>query len=120
MNDVKLNTLAGGAVEERFNMALEEVLNNILDPNTDPGKARRIQLNVTLKPHEDRSFSVVEFGVKTTLQPPKPVKTGLIIDTDGKGRAVAAEYSRQIPGQGFIDETTGEIVNFNDRKASNK
>lgn len=115
MHEITLGTLAQGAVEERFNMALEEVLNNILDPNTTAKKARKIQLTVTLMPNENRQFTSVEFGVKTTLQSPKPVQTGLIIDMDGKGKAVAAEYSRQIPGQTYVEPSTGEIVDFQKR-----
>lgn len=109
MEEIQISTLAGGAVEERFNDALQEVLENIQDPNTDAKKKRKITLTVTFEPKESRDFTGVDFQVKTTLQPAVPVQTGLIIGIDGKGHAVAAEYSRQIPGQTFVDESTGEI-----------
>ena len=110
MQDVKLETLAGGAIAERFNDALQEVLDNIVDPNTDYKKARKVTLSVSFKPREDRSFAIVGCDVKTTIAPPKVVETGIVIDTDGRGRAVAAEYANQIPGQMDVEEVQNSKV----------
>ena len=43
--DLSLETIASGTVPEKFQRALEKVLENILDPNTD-AKAKR-QITVT-------------------------------------------------------------------------
>ena len=54
MNDKRLTlaNLCDGAVQEKVDRALEKVSNNILDPNTEPGKKRSITLKITLKPKE--------------------------------------------------------------------
>lgn len=37
-----VESLCGGAVQERINRAIKQVVDNILDPNTDPKKKREI------------------------------------------------------------------------------
>lgn len=58
-------TLAGikeGAVEERFQIELMRVLNNIRDPNTDAKATREITVKVIFKPGDqrDQAFVVVK------------------------------------------------------------
>lgn len=109
---VTIGTLAGGAVQERFEIELQKVLQNIMDPNTDWKKKRTITLSVTFDPTEERSFSTINCAVKSTLAPQKLVSSGLFIGKDGKGRALAAEVVKQTPGQIFIEPNTGEIIDL--------
>lgn len=115
---VSISTLAAGAVEERFNDGLQEVLTNIIDPNTDWKKKRKIVMTITLLPNEERNLSFVDCDVKITTAPQKTVRTALYIDEDGRGKAVAAEMVKQAPGQTYIGDH-GEIIDLN-RKVSNK
>lgn len=112
---ISISTLAGGAVQERFEEELQKVLQNIMDPNTDWKKRRKIQLNVEFDPNEEREFSTINCNVKSTLAPQKTVSSGLFIGKDGKGRAVAAEVVKQTPGQIFVEPSTGEIVDLKAR-----
>jgi len=91
--DVSLDNLAGGAVVERFNDALAEVLTNILDPNTTLAK-RAISLKVEIKPDENRDFGAIDITCKTTLAPSTPLKTKIYIGRDKTG-PVATEYNPQ-------------------------
>lgn len=43
-----LSEIADGGVQVKLNRALQQVADNILDPNTDPTKKRKVQLNITL------------------------------------------------------------------------
>lgn len=43
---VNLNNLAGGAIQEAINFGLEEVFENILAPNTEAEKARKLTIRV--------------------------------------------------------------------------
>lgn len=113
MDTIKLDTLAGGAVAEKFNLELEKVLANCMDPNTDFKKARKITLNVTIKPNEERDETGVQFEVKSTIAPSKPVETRMIIGLDEDLKVQAAEYQKgQLPGQteAVSDPETGEVV----------
>lgn len=119
MEEIKIGTLAGGAVEERFNQALKKVLANVQDPNTDHKKKRTITVKVTIASNEERSLCGVDFEVKETLAPAKNVQTALLIGQDGQGKPVAAEYLKQVPGQTYVDTESGEIIDFQ-RKANNQ
>ncbi len=114
-NMINLEKFAGGALAEKFNMGLQEVLENIADPNTDPTKLRKLTLELKFKSDEDRELSMVDIIVKTKLEPNMPVATKLIIDRDGQGGIVASEYKNQIKGQQHmkVDEETGEILDDN-------
>lgn len=112
---ISLSTVANGAIEERINIALQEIVNNIVDPNTDYKKKRKLSITMTFTPREDRDFTSVAFDVKPTLAPQKTVETGLLIDFDGNGEAVAAEYRKQAPGQTYIDDNSN-IRNLSNAK----
>lgn len=111
MEEVRIGTLANGAVEERFNQSLRKVLHNIQDPNTDHKKKRTITMKVTLEANEDRSLCKVDFSVTEALALVKNVQTALLVGTDGQGHPVAAEYLKQVPGQVFVGDNS-EIVDF--------
>ena len=92
---ISLESIGSGAAVERFKLALNDVLDNILDPNTDAKKARSITLKITMKPDENREFSKAEISVATALAPITPVKTQFFIGRDNTGHGVATEYNPQ-------------------------
>lgn len=109
MTNIKLSEFAGGAVDERFNLELQEVLKNINDLNTDPTKKRKITITVTMTGNDDRDLSSVLVEAKTVLVPAMGISSTLILDHDEKGKPVAAELKSGIRGQSFISED-GEIL----------
>ncbi len=108
--EMRLDSLANGAVAEKFNAELETVLKNCMDLNTDFKKARTVTLKCSLKPSAERDEVAVEFEVKSTLAPSMPVGSRLIVGKDNEGKVQAAEYQRgQLPGQAEFDPETGEV-----------
>ena len=105
MSNQKLNLaeMAQGAFMEQFHRELGEVLSNIADPNTDPKKARKITLSMILKSDENREVVTVETQSKSTLVPPKPLGTTIIIDREKDGSVVGAELVSGQKGQMYID-----------------
>ena len=103
-NKLNLAEMAQGAFMEQFHRELGEVLANIVDPNTDPKKARKITLSMTLKSDENREVVTVETQSKSTLVPPKPLGTTIIIDRDNDGTVVGAELISGQKGQMFMDQ----------------
>lgn len=112
-NMIDLEKFAGGALAEKFNIALKEVLENIADPNTAPKAKRKLTIELTFTPDEERELSLVDIVVKTKLEPQKGVATKILIDKDGNGGIIASEYNNQIKGQQYmkIDEESGKITN---------
>lgn len=105
---VDLENFADGAVAERFNIELKKVLENLVDPNTDAKKKRKVQLTVTVKGNEKRELAEIEISAKTTLAPANAIETTIIIDRDKNG-ITGKELKSGIPGQTFFDSETGEI-----------
>mgnify|MGYP000868145891 CR=1 FL=1 len=102
--EVNLANLTRGALMEQFNTELEKVIENIADPNTEAKKARKITINITLKPNENRNIVAVEVQTKSTLAPANKVETNLFIDKDKDGNLAVAEIYNEIPGQMSIDD----------------
>lgn len=86
--------MKNGAFLEVTDLELTKVINNIRDVNTDPKKARKLTISVTLKPDDSRQNIAVGFDVKTTLAPVNSQVT-MLYDT---GENVL-EMTPQIPGQ---------------------
>ena len=117
-NMINLEKFADGALAEKFNIALKEVLENIADPNTPHKIKRKLTVDLTFETDEQRELSVVAIETKTKLANPKGVATKIIIDRDGKGGIIASEYMSQIKGQQYlrVDEETGEVLDTNKDK----
>ncbi|MEG0133086.1 MAG: replication terminator protein [Clostridium sp.] len=110
--NISLDRLADGAVAERLNSALKEVMENIADPNTDHKVKRKLTLEMVFVTSEDRSLSEVTATAKTKLASRKSIGTKFLIDKDMDGDILATEFKKQIPGQQYIkvDSETGEVI----------
>lgn len=54
---ISLDTLDNGGVLELFGTCLQEVLDNIQDPNTKPDGTREISLMVKFRPNKERNYT---------------------------------------------------------------
>jgi hypothetical protein len=102
-NKLSLATLSGGAAIERFDLALAEVVENMLDVNTNPKQDRVITLTAKIKPREDRQMAQVTIEVKTRLAAVTPFALDMFMGTTAEGEAVALEANpnqmKLFPGQ---------------------
>lgn len=100
MEKVKLNELTGGALQEKFDQALETVVANMQDPNTPWKNKRAITIRLTFEQNEDRDDATVNVSVDTKTAPVKPIATRMAIGMDLEtGKAYAQEYGSQVRGQ---------------------
>jgi hypothetical protein len=111
-NMINLQTFAGGALAERMNQAIKEVLENIADPNTAFKFKRKVTLEMKFETGEDRELTEVEIVAKSKLAPRSSVSTRIIIDKTGEGEVLATEFRNHIPGQTVmkVDAVTGELT----------
>lgn len=114
---INLNTLAEGALLEKANMAMQQIFENIQDPNTEATKPRKLTMIVTLKPNEKRDLAPATIDVRTNLAPVKGVDTNFIIGEDSDG-ITGAEMKSSIPGQMFIDRD-GDVADDLGHKVEN-
>lgn len=103
-----LDDLMNGAALERFNKSMQEVLQNIFDPNTDAKKPRKITMTVTVKPDKSRNSAKFYLDVRSTLAHVEPFETNVMLARDDAGNASAAEFGNEIPGQLNVDDITHE------------
>lgn len=87
--------MCNGAFQERTDYEMNRLIENILDPNTDPVAKRKIQITLELKPDADRTTVAVSCAVKSSLAPTYPVATMLYIAAND----TVIEMTPQIPGQ---------------------
>jgi len=108
---LELDSMARGAVRERFDHAMLQAMENILDPNTKATGTRRVTITLDMKPNEDRDQVLVSANVQTKLQPRAGVGTLLLLGQDIHGSVEFKELAPgQKPGQGVLDGTLPEGV----------
>lgn len=84
------------AAKERIRCAIQEVYENIANPNMEAEKARKLTIELTFKPDKnDRTDVDVTAIVKTSLQPQKAIASRMIVESDGRGNVLGAEWSRE-------------------------
>ena len=54
MQHIDMEKFANGAFTEQINRELKKVTENIQDPNTDAGTARKITVTIAFKPNQER------------------------------------------------------------------
>lgn len=107
--NTNLSTLAEGALQERFDHAIAQVTENILDVNTDPKKKRKITITLTMNTLDDiRDQMVMGAEIKTTLAPREPVSTRVLIEGNGKD-VFANELKSGQKGQMFFDPADSQL-----------
>lgn len=100
MSKVNLEEFAGGALQEKFDAAMESVLENMLDPNTPWKNKREINIKVTFEQNEDRDDTTVDVSVVPKLAAAKSIGTRMAIGKNIKtGELYAEEYGNQVRGQ---------------------
>lgn len=101
-NELKKDSIlrmAAGAIEEKVDYEVSRVIDNILDPNTDPKAKRKITVTLTFVPDAERKHISIQAEAKSALCPTAAVATAMVITSDGNGEMVVAEMVPQIPGQ---------------------
>jgi hypothetical protein len=82
--EANLLTIAGGGTKVLFDRAIQLVIENIKDPNTDAKKKRKVVLTFECEPYADRSGFHVEAAVETKLQAPQGVSGTVYIGREGQ------------------------------------
>lgn len=107
---VNLNNLAGGAIQEAINFGLNEVFENILDPNTEAEKARKLTIVIDIKPDETRQILKTKITCKPTLIPANSITTQMLLGREGD-KIIANELTKTNPNQVSFDDLEKEEDN---------
>ena len=109
MEAVELKNIAGGALQAKFNKAMEAVVANLLDPNTPSKDKRKITIEMTFVTDEERTQVASTVSVKQKLAPLHPINPQFGIGKDLKdGGNFIEEYGQHLPGQMALNENVNE------------
>ncbi|EOH96356.1 hypothetical protein [Enterococcus pallens] len=102
--DLNLSTLNGGALQEKFEYEMKNVMENILDKNTDPTKKRSVTLKIDMIPDKERELMVLSCSSQSKIVPREETTTKVLFGrNDHTGYLEAAELKSGAKGQMFID-----------------
>jgi len=89
------------SLESLFKIEFDKALENIMDKRTFSGGKRKIQINVTLIPSDEREMRRIAYDIKTTLAPIIGGYTELEIEEhkDGSYNTRPSVSSHKIKGQ---------------------
>ena len=95
MDLLSLKDIAGGALQEKTNTAMQKVIENMQDPNTPWKNQRQINIKIAFVQNEDRDDMAVAVSVDTKLAPVTPVLTRMAVGKDIRsGKVYAQEYGQ--------------------------
>ncbi len=98
-----LDALCNGALTERFNAEFAKFLRNLVDPNTDAKKKRKLILVLEATPNAERDFCVMNYDVQTKLAAPSTISQTVFLTQNSNGEVIASQVTNQIPGQIDMD-----------------
>jgi len=102
MSQITLANIGGGAAVEKFEDELKKVVENILDPNTEPNAKRTIVLTVTIKPTKDRTHGPVTVSAVSKLAPTMTYGTVAYFGMDGETPVAFEDNPKQVTIGDFI------------------
>jgi hypothetical protein len=96
METKSLLDMKSGAIKERVDYEMKKIIDNILDPNTDPTAKRK--LTVEFVPSGDREDVIFRTEVTSNLAPTSKINSQLVFAKTGDG-VMVYEPAAQVPGQ---------------------
>lgn len=85
----RITDLNDGSIDELFIREWEKVLDNIQDPTTDANAKRRIIIEISVIPSNDRSMAKVVTKAKTSLAGVKADEGAVLLELTASGGVVA-------------------------------
>jgi hypothetical protein len=92
--ELTISTMEGGAVIERLELALKDVLSDCADINKLPDGVREINCKIKVKPDDNRMVLAVGVEINTKLGPRYPIISTAWLDEDN-GTAIEPTGKQQ-------------------------
>jgi hypothetical protein len=105
---ISLSTLNQGAVLELFGVEWQKLLDNINDPNTKPEAARKLKIEIAVKPQKDRRNALCSVSATSNLAAIIPHEASIVIGVEN-GKVTAFAFD---PKQLEFDEDAENVRQF--------
>lgn len=117
MENVSLEQIVGGGLQEQFSKSFDRVIENLADPNTSFKECRKIIVTLKFTQNEARDDVSCAVSVAEKLAAQAPMQTAFAVGKNLKtGEMYAEEYGRHSPLKGQmsldtidVDPETGEV-----------
>lgn len=125
--ELPLSGLAEGAIQEKLDLELKKVFDNIHDPNTKAQDKRTVTIKLEFVPDENRQ--IVKLNSNIAIKLANVVDTSITVLTDKNltdGKIEAKELKSKVPGQTYFDDDlnqktdVGEPVDIIEQEQSRK
>lgn len=103
MIELDVSNLADGGIQEKVDMEMKKVFENIHDLNTEPKAKRKVTITLELTPDENREVITISSSVKSNLAPLTDVTTTILTGVNVNGRVEARELKSRAKGQMYFD-----------------
>lgn len=100
--ELNVGNILGGKFPERFGKAIQQLIDNMRDPNTPADATRKITFEFTFKPTEDRQTAAVTLETKLKLASLEGI-SGTVYVSKAEGTLKA--YTRDIRQEILFDES---------------
>lgn len=89
--EISLESIGNGALSEKFDDALIEVVKNTCDPNTDATTKRKLVIELTFTPNKnERGLCKLDTKVTTKLGATRPLESQVSMGFDRESGEIAA------------------------------
>lgn len=102
--DLPLSRLANGAIQEKLDVELNKIFENIHDPNTKAEDKRTVTIKLEFVPDENRQTVKLNSNISIKLANVKDVSMTVLTGKDlANGKVEARELKSNSPGQTYLD-----------------
>lgn len=105
---MSLENLKDGAVIEAVDAELQRVLDNVIDPNSDPLAKRTITLTISVKPNQERTQIGITAQAKSSLAPDIAINAIALV-----GKEAGAGVANEIQPRQMEFPEDGKVTDFN-------
>ena len=107
--ELNLSEMANGAIQEKLDMELEKIFENIHDPNTKAKDKRAVTIKLEFTPDDNRQVINLNSSFVSKLAPVRDFDTTILTGKDfTSGKVAAKELKSEVPGQTYIDLIDGK------------
>lgn len=103
--DLPLSALANGAIQEKLDVELGKIFDNIHDPNTKAEDKRTVTIKLDFVPDENRQTVKLNSNIAVKLANVRDVAVTVLTGKDlTNGKIEAKELKSNVPGQTYFDD----------------
>lgn len=102
--NLSLDTIANGALKERFADELQKVLENIKDPNTEATKERNISVKLSFKPDKKRNQVGIKIECKSSTAAYETIDSVALLYQENQQMVLEEFKTGPMEGQTAVEE----------------